>query len=300
MDKLHYSVMLNETVDSLGVRPDGIYVDLTLGMGGHSSEILKKLTSGHLFSFDKDQFAIRMASEKLSKISNNFTLIKSDFQNIKSKLKSLNVEKVDGIIADLGFSSPQVDQADRGFSYNKDAVLDMRMDQEQEISALDVINKYSEEKISQILRDYADVKLHKKVAKAIISQRPITRTLELVEIIKNAYPATLLRKKNPAKAIFQAIRIEVNNELSSLEKMLNDSLEILNPKGVIAIITFHSIEDRIVKNFIKKITYSTIPDKMPIQEEKKYEIKQILPSNEEIQENKRSKSAKLRIIKKCL
>ncbi|WBP84315.1 16S rRNA (cytosine(1402)-N(4))-methyltransferase RsmH [Mycoplasmopsis edwardii] len=300
MDKLHYSVMLNETIDSLGIKPDGIYVDLTLGMGGHSAKILEKLTTGHLYSFDKDGYAIKMADQRLSKISDKYTLIKSDFQNIKSELRALGVEKVDGIIADLGFSSPQVDQVERGFSYNKDAILDMRMDKDQEFSALDVVNTYSEQKLGQILLDYADVKLFKKVAKAIVSKRPINTTLELVDIIKSAYPAALLRAKNPAKAVFQAIRIEVNNEIDSLKTMLNDSIKLLNKDGVISIITFHSIEDRIVKNFFKKLTVSNIPDKMPIQVEKEYQIKQILPSDDEINENKRSKSAKLRIIKKCL
>ncbi|SYV97148.1 Ribosomal RNA small subunit methyltransferase H [Mycoplasmopsis edwardii] len=300
MDKLHYSVMLNETIDSLGIKPDGIYVDLTLGMGGHSAKILEKLTTGHLYSFDKDGYAIKMADQRLSKISDKYTLIKSDFQNIKSELRALGVEKVDGIIADLGFSSPQVDQVERGFSYNKDAILDMRMDKDQEFSALDVVNTYSEQKLGQILLDYADVKLFKKVAKAIVSKRPINTTLELVDIIKSAYPAALLRAKNPAKAVFQAIRIEVNNEIDSLKTMLNDSMKLLDKGGVISIITFHSIEDRIVKNFFKKLTVSNIPDKMPIQVEKEYQIKQILPSDDEIKENKRSKSAKLRIIKKCL
>lgn len=300
MDKLHYSVMLNETIDSLGIKPDGIYVDLTLGMGGHSAKILEKLTTGHLYSFDKDGYAIKMADQRLSKISDKYTLIKSDFQNIKSELRALGVEKVDGIIADLGFSSPQVDQVERGFSYNKDAILDMRMDKDQEFSALDVVNTYSEQKLGQILLDYADVKLFKKVAKAIVSKRPINTTLELVDIIKSAHPAALLRAKNPAKAVFQAIRIEVNNEIDSLKTMLNDSIKLLNKDGVISIITFHSIEDRIVKNFFKKLTVSNIPDKMPIQVEKEYQIKQILPSDDEIKENKRSKSAKLRIIKKCL
>jgi 16S rRNA (cytosine1402-N4)-methyltransferase len=159
MDKLHYSVMLNETIDSLEIKPDGIYVDLTLGLGGHSAKILEKITNGHLYCFDKDSFAIRASDLKLKQVSLNYTLIKSDFKNIKSKLRELNIEKVDGIIADLGFSSPQVDQASRGFSYNKDATLDMRMDQEQQFSALELINTYSQTSLERILRDYADVKL---------------------------------------------------------------------------------------------------------------------------------------------
>ncbi|WP_322962361.1 16S rRNA (cytosine(1402)-N(4))-methyltransferase RsmH [Mycoplasmopsis cynos] len=300
MEKLHYSVLLNEIIDDLNIKENGIYVDLTLGMGGHSAKILEKLKTGHLFAFDKDDYALKVADQKLSKISKNYTLIKSDFQNIKSELKKKGVNKVDGIIADLGFSSPQVDTPERGFSYNKDAKLDMRMDQQQDFSAYDLINTYSESKLNQILLDYADVKLHYKVAKAIVKNRPITNTLELVEIIKSVYPAALLRVKNLAKPVFQAIRIEVNNELDSLEKMLNDAVEMLSLNSSLCIITFHSIEDRIVKNFFKNLTKNDVPDKMPIQVKKMYQTKQLLPSLCEINENKRSKSAKLRILKKCL
>lgn len=300
MEKLHYSVLLNETIDALNIKENGIYVDLTLGMGGHSAKILEKLKTGHLFAFDKDDYALKVADQKLSKISKNYTLIKSDFQNIKSELKKKGVNKVDGIIADLGFSSPQVDTPERGFSYNKDAKLDMRMDQKQDFSAYDLINTYSESKLNQILLDYADVKLHYKVAKAIVKNRPITNTLELVEIIKSVYPAALLRVKNLAKPVFQAIRIEVNNELDSLAKMLNDAVEMLSLNSSLCIITFHSIEDRIVKNFFKNLTKNDVPDKMPIQVKKMYQTKQLLPSLCEINENKRSKSAKLRILKKCL
>lgn len=295
-NKLHYSVLLNESIDSLNIRPDGIYVDLTLGMGGHSSKILEKLTTGHLYAFDKDDYALEIANQRLSKISTNYTLIKSDFKDIKSKLSELGVQKVDGIIADLGISSPQIDQAERGFSYNKDAELDMRMNQKQDLSAKDVVNNYNEKQLADILWNYADVKLSRKVAKAIVENRPINRTLELVEIIKNAYPAALLRQKNPAKAVFQAIRIEVNNELSSLKQMLDDALELLNNQGVLSIITFHSIEDKIVKNFFRNVTKSDLPFKMPIQEEKKYIVKQNLASDVEIAENRRSKSAKLRTL----
>lgn len=300
MEKLHYSALLNETIDALNIKENGIYVDLTLGMGGHSAKILEKLKTGHLFAFDKDDYALKVADQKLSKISKNYTLIKSDFQNIKSELKKKGVNKVDGIIADLGFSSPQVDTPERGFSYNKDAKLDMRMDQKQDFSAYDLINTYSESKLNQILLDYADVKLHYKVAKAIVKNRPITNTLELVEIIKSVYPAALLRVKNLAKPVFQAIRIEVNNELDSLAKMLNDAVEMLSLNSSLCIITFHSIEDRIVKNFFKNLTKNDVPDKMPIQVKKMYQTKQLLPSLCEINENKRSKSAKLRILKKCL
>ncbi|MCU4706463.1 16S rRNA (cytosine(1402)-N(4))-methyltransferase RsmH [Mycoplasma sp. CSL7503-lung] len=296
--KEHYPVLLKETISSLNIKPDGIYVDLTLGMGGHSSEILKHLTTGHLYSFDKDSFAIEKSYERLSKISNNFTLIKSDFKDIKSKLEELNIYKVDGIIADLGISSPQIDNKERGFSYNKDAQLDMRMDQDQELDAKYIVNQYSQSDLENILWKYADVKLSKRVAKAIVDNRPISGTLELVEVIKSAYPAALLRQKNPAKAVFQAIRIEVNNELSSLETMLSDAIKLLKPNSTLSIITFHSIEDRIVKNFFKSLTISKIPSKLPIMEVKEYQTKQISPSKSEIEENRRSKSAKLRIITK--
>ncbi|QKT05389.1 16S rRNA (cytosine(1402)-N(4))-methyltransferase RsmH [Mycoplasma sp. OR1901] len=296
--KEHYPVLLSETIDSLNIKPDGIYVDLTLGMGGHSSEILKHLTTGHLYSFDKDSFAIEKSNERLSKISNNFTLIKSDFKDIKSKLEELNIYKVDGIIADLGISSPQIDNKERGFSYNKDAQLDMRMDQDQELDAKYIVNQYSQSELENILWKYADVKLSKRVAKAIIDNRPINGTLELVDIIKSAYPAAILRQKNPAKAVFQAIRIEVNNELGSLEIMLKDAVELLKPNSTLSIITFHSIEDRIVKNYFKTLTVSKMPSKLPVMEVKKYQTKQISPSKSEIEENRRSKSAKLRIITK--
>ncbi|MEA4134270.1 16S rRNA (cytosine(1402)-N(4))-methyltransferase RsmH [Mycoplasma sp. 2704] len=296
--KLHYSVLLNETVDSLDIKPDGIYVDLTVGMGGHSSEILKKLTTGHLYAFDKDDYALEQSKVRLEKISNNFTLIKSDFKDFVSKLHEQNVFKVNGIIADLGISSPQIDQAERGFSYNKDAKLDMRMNQAQELDAYYVVNYYDEDKLAEILWKYADVKLNKKVAKAICNNRPINTTLELVNVIKSAYPAALLREKNPAKAIFQAIRIEVNNELDSLKQLLENALGMLDTNGTLSIITFHSIEDKMVKNAFAEVTKSKIPSKMPIQEQKEFITKSIKASRQEIEENNRSRSAKLRIIKK--
>ncbi|QGZ97563.1 16S rRNA (cytosine(1402)-N(4))-methyltransferase RsmH [Mycoplasma sp. NEAQ87857] len=296
--RLHYSVMLKETIDVLKIKPDGIYVDLTLGMGGHSAAILKHLTTGKLIAFDKDDFAIATANERLKAISPNFQLIKSDFSDIKSRLNELGIYQVDGMIADLGISSPQIDQAERGFSYNKDAKLDMRMDTKQDLSAYEVVNTYDEDKLAQLLWNYADVKLNKKVSKAIVANRPIYSTLQLVEVIKSAYPAALLRAKNPAKAVFQAIRIEVNNELDSLKIMLNDALSLLKEQASLAIITFHSIEDKIVKDFCKNITKSDLPIKMPVQEVKKFSLKQIKPSKNEILENNRSRTAKLRVITK--
>ncbi|SJZ64798.1 16S rRNA (cytosine(1402)-N(4))-methyltransferase RsmH [Mycoplasmopsis verecunda] len=299
-NKLHYSVMLSETIDSLNIKPNGIYVDLTVGMGGHSSAILKQIPEGLLIAFDKDDYALEQSKKRLSAIGNNFKLIKSDFKDIKAKLLELGIEKVDGIIADLGISSPQIDNAERGFSYNKEAKLDMRMNQQQQLTAYDVVNSYSEEKLADILWNYADVKLNKKVAKAILNARPISTTLELVDVVKSAYPAALLRQKNPAKAIFQAIRIEVNNELESLEQLLHDAIDLLKINGTLSIITFHSLEDKMVKNFIKELTKSDLPSRMPVMEEKKFAIKQIKPSKQEIEENNRSRSAKLRVIKKLI
>ncbi|QNM93716.1 16S rRNA (cytosine(1402)-N(4))-methyltransferase RsmH [Mycoplasma sp. Pen4] len=291
--------MLNETVDSLEIKPDGVYVDLTAGMGGHSAAILAKLNqNGRLIAFDKDSYALEQADKRLKAIANNYTLVKSDFKDIKVKLIELGYSQVDGIIADLGISSPQIDQSERGFSYNKDAKLDMRMNQDQQLTAYEVVNTYSEAELTKILHKYADVKLPQRVAKAIVENRPITNTLELVEIVKIAYPAAILRQKNPAKAIFQALRIEVNNELDSLQILLDDALSLLKVNGTLSIITFHSIEDKMVKDFIKKITESKIPSKMPIQEEKRFKVKQLKPSKQEIEENNRSRSAKLRVIKK--
>ncbi|WP_322901686.1 16S rRNA (cytosine(1402)-N(4))-methyltransferase RsmH [Mycoplasmopsis felis] len=298
MNDLHYSVMLNETIDSLNIKEDGIYVDLTLGMGGHSEQILKRLKTGHLYAFDKDDFALNYSKNRLSKISNNFTLIKSDFRYFKEKLNNLNVLKVDGIIADLGVSSPQLDTPERGFSYNKDSVLDMRMDQTQQLTAYDIVNNYSVEKLVNIFKIHADVKLPKLVAKAIVLNRPINTTLELVDIIKNTYPSAILRQKHPAKTIFQAIRIEVNDELNSLKEMLDNALSLLNKNGTLSIITFHSIEDRIVSRYLKEISKSDIPSKMPIQDNKIFLTKKIPPSDFEVSQNRRSKSAKLRILKK--
>lgn len=298
MDKLHYSVLLKETISELKIQPNGIYVDLTLGMGGHSESILKHLTTGKLYAFDKDHFALEYSSNRLAKVSPNFELIKSDFKDIKSELNKRGIFRVDGIIADLGVSSPQIDQTERGFSYLRDAKLDMRMDQQQSLSAYEVVNNYSEEMLAKILWDNADVKLARQVAKALVKARPINTTLELVDVIKSAYPAKLLKQKNPSKAIFQAIRIEVNNELESLKNMLVDAVELLKPKSQLAIITFHSLEDKIVKNFFKNLIEDKNPTKMPIIVTKNYVAKQFKPSKEELEQNSRSKSAKLRVLYK--
>ncbi|MCS4537144.1 MULTISPECIES: 16S rRNA (cytosine(1402)-N(4))-methyltransferase RsmH [unclassified Mycoplasma] len=294
----HYSVLLKESIEALEIKPDGIYVDLTLGMGGHSSSILQKLTTGRLISFDKDDFAIQKSRERLSKISHNFSLIHSDFQNITEELAKLGIDKVDGIIADLGISSPQIDNGERGFSYNKNAPLDMRMNRSQELDAHYIINNYDEKQLVRILNDNADVRLAPRVAKAIVAQRPINTTLEFANVIRNSLPAIVVKEKNPCKAVFQAIRIEVNNELESLRIMLEKSINLLKPNSHLAIISFHSIEDRIVKKFFGNLIKSKLPVKMPIAEEKKYKVKIYEPSSDELSENNRSRSAKLRVLTK--
>lgn len=297
MSSKHYSVLLNETISSLNLKKNGIYVDLTLGRGGHSSEILKNIPEGLLVAFDKDEIAIKESEVRLSKIATNFKLIHSDFMNFKNELYKIGITKVDGIIADLGFSSPQVDDATRGFSYNKDGKLDMRMDQNQKLDAQTIVNEWSENELITIFKSNADVVLPQRVANGIIKNRPINTTLQLVDVIRNSLPAAVVRQKNPAKQVFQAIRIAVNNEFESLKAMLHDSIELLSVDATIAVITFHSIEDKIVKNFFKEYIRDD-SGKLPIIVEKKYVSKQISPSKIELDENKRSRSAKLRTLKK--
>lgn len=295
---MHIPVLFNEVINSLNIKEDGIYVDLTLGRAGHSKEILKNIKNGKLIAFDKDEIAIEESRSRLSEVSNNFILIHSDFKNLKNELTKIGINKVDGIIADLGVSSPQLDNQDRGFSYSKDCYLDMRMDQSQSLKAWDIVNDWTEEQLITIFVNYADVKMPKRIANAIIKNRPINTTFQLVDIIKSCLPAKIVRQKNPAKTVFQAIRIAVNNELESLDVVLRDSIEILKEDGTLAIITFHSIEDRIVKKFFGDLIKSKLDFKIPIQEEKKYIVKTIYPTADEIEHNKRSRSAKLRILKK--
>lgn len=295
---MHIPVMLNEVIDSLNIKPNGIYVDLTLGRAGHSEAILKNIVNGKLIAFDKDKIAIEESQGRLIKINNHFQLIHSDFKNIKDELAKLGIRKVDGIIADLGVSSPQLENKDRGFSYNKDGYLDMRMDQDQSLKAWDIVNNWNEEDIVNIFINNADVKMPKRIANAIVKNRPINSTLELVNIIKSCLPAKLIRQKNPAKTVFQAIRIAVNNELESLECILKDSIDLLNSNGVLAIITFHSIENRIVKKFFGDLIKNKHDPKIPIQEKKNFFVKVLYPKKEEILANKRSRSAKLRILYK--
>ena len=303
----HIPVMLNECIEGLNIKPNGVYVDSTLGRGGHSSEILKRLTSGQMYCFDQDKQAIAESRERLENISNKFTLIHSNFEFIKSKLSELGVEKVDGIIFDLGVSSTQFDDGDRGFSYRYDARLDMRMNQETSLTAHDVINNYSLQELTKIFNEYGEEKYSYNIAKNIVKAREnkmIETTFELVDIIKNSLPSKVLSKKgHPAKQVFQAIRIEVNRELEVLKNGLRDAATLLNSNGRLVVITFNSLEDRIVKNIFKELTFEGEGSRyLPTQtKEVDYvllNLKVIIPSDEEQEENPRSKSAKLRIIER--
>lgn len=304
----HYSVMLTEAIDGLNIKSDGIYVDGTLGYAGHSSEILKSLTTGHLYSFDQDEEAISYAKERLSKINDNFTIIHSNFSNMKEKLAELGIDKVDGILFDLGLSSPQINNAERGFTFMNDAPLDMRMDRTCKLTAEEVINTYTLDKLTDIFFIYGEEKMSKVIAKKIVNEREnkrIKTTKELVNIIERAVGAKYFNKSHPERQIFQAIRIEVNSELTVLKSVLPDAIELLKENGRMSVITFHSLEDRIVKQLFKK--ESEIDDLVKglpnIPDEYKPKIKlinkkPILPTPEEIKENSRSKSAKLRIIER--
>ena len=304
----HISVLLNESIQQLNIKKNGVYVDCTLGGGGHSSDILKRIPNGHLYAFDQDSFAINTADEKLKKIASNYTLINENFVNIKVALEEENVYGVDGILYDLGVSSFQLDIPERGFSYRFDGPLDMRMDQTAELDAYTVVNTYDEKSLVRILFEYGEEKFARLIARKIVSERekkPIETTLELVEIIKKALPASALRNSShPAKQTFQAIRIEVNHELDILKKALEDGLSLLNKNGRMVVITFHSLEDRIVKKLFKEKTTLQLPKDLPYIPEG-YEIefklinsKVILPSESEISNNLRSHSAKMRVIEK--
>ena len=305
----HISVLLEEAVNALNLDENSIVVDATLGYAGHSSEILKRIKRGRLFAFDQDSEAIKYSTDRLTSIGTNFTIIKSNFVHLKEKLNELGVEKVDACLFDLGVSSPQLDEQERGFSYHLDAKLDMRMNQEQEFSAYDVVNTYSKEELTKIFNDYGESKFSRNIANKIIEYRKtknIETTLELVEIIKNAIPAKARREgPHPAKRTFQAIRIEVNSELSILNKTIEDGVEKLNKGGRMAIITFHSLEDRIVKNKFRDLAVSCrCPKEFPVcvcGEKAKVKIisrKAIEPTKEEVEINPRSRSAKLRVIEK--
>ncbi|MFD2443420.1 16S rRNA (cytosine(1402)-N(4))-methyltransferase RsmH [Bacillus sp. CGMCC 1.16607] len=306
----HTTVLLKETVDGLNIKPDGIYVDCTLGGAGHSELILSQLSNkGKLFAFDQDQTAINHAKEKLAKYEGQVTFIKSNFLNIKEELEILGIDKVDGVLYDLGVSSPQLDTPERGFSYHHDAPLDMRMDYDADISAYHVVNEWAYEDLVRIFFQYGEEKFSKQIARKIEAARaikPIQTTGELVDLIKEGIPAPARRKGgHPAKRVFQAIRIAVNDELSVFEKSLEQAIQLLNPGGRISVITFHSLEDRICKVIFKKESEGPqLPPGMPFIPQgyepilKLITRKPILPSEQELEQNNRARSAKLRIAEK--
>ena len=307
MDK-HVSVLLEPSIEALDIHEDGVYVDLTLGRAGHSAEILKKLKSGHLYAFDLDERAIEQSRERLSGISENFTLIHASFASLKEELESRGVSKVDGILADLGVSSPQFDDGSRGFSYRFDAKLDMRMDTSQRLSAYEVVNGYDEMELCRVLRDYGEEQDARAIARNIVKARaksPIVTTFDLVEIVKaSKSPKVLAKKGHPAKQTFQALRIEVNGEATSLRQMLLDAPDMLKVGGRLAVITFMSLDDRATKQRFHEL--STIegsrhgivlrPEEMSKPRFSLLTRKPILPSEEELAENPRSASAKLRVL----
>ena len=304
---IHKTVLLDEAVDMLNIKPDGIYVDATTGGGGHSSLILSKLTTGHLYCFDQDEYAFTRTKERLDAIGSNYTFVHSNFVNLKSELNKLGVEHIDGIIYDLGVSSFQFDIQERGFSYRLDAPLDMRMNQQQELSAKTIVNEYPYEELVKILFRYGEDPFSKQIARSIERNReikPIETTFELVDVIKQALPSKILRQKgHPAKQTFQALRIAVNDELRVFETSINDALDMMNKGGRATVITFHSLEDRICKNVFKERSTIDIPKGVPmiINMEPPFNLitrKPILPSERELEENNRAHSAKMRVIEK--
>ncbi len=305
---MHESVLLKEAIENLNLKEDSRVVDMTLGFAGHSSQILKKIKKGYLFAFDQDEEAILYSTKKLATIGNNFRVIDSNFVEAKKKLEELGITKVNAILYDLGVSSPQLDRDYRGFSYHNDAPLDMRMDHDNEVTAKMIVNTYQEEDLKRIFKEYGESKFSSSIAKNIVKHRKekeIETTLELVEIIKEAVPMKERLKKHPAKQIFQALRIEVNDELEVLKKSLADSTELLDVGGRIAVITFHSLEDRIVKQYFRKLTeidpLSKGMPNVPVEKLPRFALvtkKAILPSEEELKNNNRAHSAKLRVIER--
>lgn len=311
MEFKHKSVLLNETIDGLNIKPDGIYVDGTLGGGGHAYEVCRRLgEKGSIVGIDQDAAAIKAASARLKDFGEKVTIVRSNYCDMKSKLHELGIDKVDGIVLDLGVSSYQLDTAERGFSYREDAPLDMRMDTRQKMTARDIVNDYTEADLYRVIRDYGEDKFAKNIAKHIVQARavkPVETTAELSEIIRASIPMKFQKKSgHPAKRTFQAIRIELNRELDVLRDSLDDMIDLLNPGGRLCIITFHSLEDRIVKSaFRKNENPCTCPPDFPVcvcGKKSKGSIitkKPILPSEEELEYNSRSKSAKLRIFEHC-
>ena len=308
MEFNHFSVLLAETIEQLHVKPDGIYVDATLGGGGHAFEVCSRLTTGHFYGIDQDDAAIAAAGQRLAAFGDKVTILRNNYCNMRAALAGEGVDKVDGIVLDLGVSSYQLDTEERGFSYRYDAPLDMRMDRRQTLTARDIVNGYSENDLYRIIRDYGEDKFAKNIAKHIVMRRaekPIETTFELNEIIKAAIPAKMRQNGHPSKQTFQAIRIECNRELEVLKNSLDDFIEMLNPGGRLCIITFHSLEDRIVKTaFRKNENPCTCPPDFPVcvcgkvSKGNVITKKAILPSEKELAENSRSKSAKLRVFEK--
>ena len=305
----HVSVLLDECLEGLNIKPEGIYVDGTLGGAGHSSQIAKRLTTGRLIGIDRDPVALKAAGERLAPFGDRVTLVHSNFCEIAQVLKDLNIEGVDGILLDLGVSSPQLDDGSRGFSYMADAPLDMRMNSEDALSAYEIVNTWSFEELKRILYDYGEERYAPRIASAICSRRetkPIETTLELVDVIRGAMPAVALREKqHPAKRSFQAIRIAVNDELGSVEKVMKDAIPCLKPGGRLAVITFHSLEDRIVKNAMAEAAKGcTCPPSFPVCVCGKKPLvqlvtrKPIVSGDEELERNPRARSAKLRVCEK--
>ena len=303
---MHKSVLLNECIKYLNLKDDSIIVDATLGYAGHSSNILKNIPNGYLYAFDQDEEAIKNSSEKLKKISNNYEIISSNFVEMKKELGKRKITKVDGILFDLGVSSPQLDEKERGFSFHEDARLDMRMNQKQKLSAYEVVNEYQLEDLIRIFREYGEEKYATSIAKRIVDVRKskkIETTLELVDIIKSSVPEKYKREKHPARKVFQAIRIEVNKELDVFSSALNQALELLKVNGRICVITFHSLEDKICKERFKKVSdIKSELKKMPVIPDTYLPqfkiIKTVLPTKEEIENNPRARSAKLRVIER--
>ena len=301
----HISVFKKEAIDALHLKPEGIYVDATLGRGGHSYEIAKQLTTGHLHCFDLDMQAISDSKIILKDHLDKITFHHQNYANLQATLNEIGIHKVDGILFDLGVSSPQFDDPERGFSYRYDARLDMRMNQTQELSAYEVVNQYELQDLTRILRDYGEEKFAYKIAQKIISNRPITTTLELVDVIKSALPQRILNAKgHPAKKVFQAIRIEVNQELESLQQALIQSIALLEDGGYCVVITFHSLEDRIVKQAFNQVSKAAKVDKRLPQLTPEiinyvHETTNVIsPSQSELEQNPRAASAKLRILRR--
>lgn len=305
MEFNHYSVLLAETIEQLHVRPEGIYVDGTLGGGGHACEVCRQLTTGHFYGIDQDDAAVEAAGKRLEPFGDKVTILRNNYCNIKNALLERGITKVDGILLDLGVSSYQLDESERGFSYRFDAPLDMRMDRRQTTTAKDIINGYSEGDLYRIIRDYGEDRFAKNIAKHIVMARadkPVETTFELNEIIKAAIPAKMRKDGHPSKQTFQAVRIECNRELEVLRDSLEDFIEMLNPGGRLCVITFHSLEDRIVKTIFKKNENPcTCPPEFPVcvcgkvPKGRVVTRKPILPGERELAENSRSKSAKLRV-----